>query len=50
LGLALVGDITIETQRRASFLGTDVVASCHYGAAELYDAYGISLKFDSELS
>jgi hypothetical protein len=50
LGLALVGDITIETQRRASFLGTDVVASCHYGVAELYDAYGISLKFDSELS
>jgi hypothetical protein len=50
LGLALVGDITIETQRRASFLGTDVVASCHYGVAELYDAYGIALKFDSELS
>jgi len=50
LGLALVGDISIETQRRASYLGTDVVASCHYGVGELYDAYGISLKFDSELS
>jgi N4-gp56 family major capsid protein len=50
LGLALVGDISIETQRRASFLGTDVVASCHYGVAELYDNYGVSLKFDSELS
>jgi N4-gp56 family major capsid protein len=50
LGLALVGDIAIETQRRASFLGTDVVASCHYGVGELYDAYGVSLKFDSELS
>jgi hypothetical protein len=50
LGLALVGDIAIETQRRASFLGTDVVASCHYGVAELYDAYGKNLKYDSELS
>lgn len=49
LGLALVGDITIETQRRASFLGTDVVASCHYGVGELYDAYGVSLKFDSSI-
>lgn len=50
LGLALVGDISIETQRRASYLGTDVVASCHYGVAELYDAYGKNLKYDSELS
>ena len=50
LGLALVGDISIETQRRASFLGTDVVASCHYGVGELYDGYGKLLKYDSELS
>jgi hypothetical protein len=50
LGLALVGDITIETQRRASYLGTDVVASCHYGVGELYDGYGKLLKYDSELS
>jgi len=49
LGIAMVGDISIETQRRASYLGTDVVASCHYGVAELYDAYGVSLKFDSSI-
>ena len=49
LGLGLVGDIQIETQRRASYLGTDVVASCHYGVAELYDSYGVSLKFDSSI-
>ena len=49
LGLAMVGDINIETQRRASFLGNDVVASCHYGVGELYDAYGRFLKMDSSI-
>ena len=49
LGIALVGDISIETQRRASFLGTDVVASCHYGVAELQDALGRHLKFDASI-
>jgi hypothetical protein len=50
LGIGMVGDIAIETQRRASYLGTDVVASCHYGVVELYDSYGRYLKFDSQLS
>jgi hypothetical protein len=50
LGIGMVGDITIETQRRASYLGTDVVASCAYGVGELYDGYGKNLKYDSELS
>lgn len=49
LGLAMIGDITIETERRASFLGTDVVGACHYGVGELYDAYGRFLKFDSSI-
>ena len=49
LGLALVGDITIETQRRASFLGDDIVASAHYGVGELYDAYGVKITADSSL-
>jgi N4-gp56 family major capsid protein len=49
LGLAMVGDINIETQRRASYIGNDVVASCHYGVGELYDAYGRALKFDSSI-
>ena len=50
LGLAMIGDITIETQRRASFLGDDIVASCYYGVGELYDGYGRYLKFDSSLT
>lgn len=49
LGLAMIGDIQIETQRRASYLGTDVVGYCHYGVGELYDAYGRALKFDSSI-
>lgn len=49
LGLAMVGDIQIETQRRASFLGDDIVASCHYGVGELYDLYGVKITSDSSL-
>jgi N4-gp56 family major capsid protein len=49
LGLAMIGDIGIETERRASYLGTDVVGFCHYGAGELYDAYGRYLAFDSSI-
>jgi len=49
LGLAMVGDINIETQRRASYIGNDVVASCHYGVGELYDSYGRYLKMDSSI-
>lgn len=49
LGIATIGDITIETQRRASYVGTDVVASMHYGVAELYDGYGVELHYDSSI-
>lgn len=49
LGLAMIGDITIETQRRASYLGTDVVAACHYGVGEIYDGYGVKVTADSSI-
>lgn len=49
LGLAMVNDITIETQRRASFLGDDIVASAHYAVGELYDTYGVKITADSSL-
>jgi N4-gp56 family major capsid protein len=49
LGLAMVGDIMIETQRRASFVGDDVVASAHYGVGEIYDGYGVKITADSSL-
>ena len=49
LGLAMIGDITIETERRASFLGTDIVGACHYGAGTLQTAYGRGLNYDSSI-
>lgn len=49
LGLAMIGDIGIETERRASFLGTDVVGYCHYGVGELYDGYGVKVAADSSI-
>ncbi len=49
LGLAMMGDISIEVQRRASFLGDDIVASCNYAVGEIYDGYGVQLFNDSTL-
>ena len=49
LGLAMIGDISIETQRRASYVGDDIVASAHYAVGELYDGYGVKITADSSL-
>jgi N4-gp56 family major capsid protein len=49
LGLATIGDITIETQRRASYVGTDVVAYAHYGVGEIFDKYGVKITSDSSI-
>lgn len=49
LGLAMIGDIAIESQRRASYVGDDVVAYAHYGVGELYDGYGVAVTSDSSL-
>lgn len=49
LGLAMIGDLSIESQRRASFLGDDIVASMHYGVGELVDSYGVKITADSSL-
>lgn len=49
LGLGIMRDIQIETQRRASFLGTDVVASAMYGAGVVYEGYGVAATFDSTI-
>lgn len=50
LGLGMIGDIAIETQRRASFLGDDIICSAYYGVGELQDGYGRHLKFDSSIN
>ena len=50
LGLALMQDLTIETQRDASMRATELVATAVYGVGELYDGYGIALSFDSTIA
>jgi hypothetical protein len=49
LGLGMIGDIAIETQRRASFLGDDIVCSAYYGTGLLQSNYGRLLAFDSSI-
>lgn len=49
LGLAMIGDVTIETARRIDYLSTEVVAACHYGVGELQDGLGRFLKYDSSI-
>ena len=47
LGFGLMRDIQIETQRRASYLGTDLVASAIYGTGVVYEQYGVFANFDA---
>jgi hypothetical protein len=50
LGFGMIGDMNIEIQRRASYLGDDIVASAYYGVGELQDGLGKYLKYDSSLT
>jgi len=49
LGFGLMRDISIETQRRARAIGTDVVCSAMYGVGTVYESYGVSAVFDSSI-
>jgi N4-gp56 family major capsid protein len=49
LGFGLMRDISIETQRRARAIGTDVVCSAMYGTGVVYEKYGTYASFDSTL-
>jgi N4-gp56 family major capsid protein len=49
LGLAVMKDITIETQRSALKRGFDIVGSALYGVGELYDTAGVYALFDSSI-
>jgi N4-gp56 family major capsid protein len=49
LGLAMMQDIKIETQRDASLRGDELVATAVYGVGELIDSYGRALKYDSSI-
>jgi hypothetical protein len=45
----MAGGINIESQRRASFLGDDIVGSANYAVGELYDTYGVRIVGDSSI-
>lgn len=49
LGLAMLQDIKIETQRDASLRADEVVATAVYGVGELYDTYGVKVTADSSI-
>jgi N4-gp56 family major capsid protein len=49
LGLAIVADINIETQRRSSYLGDDIVASAYYGVGTIQEAAGVAVSADSSI-
>ena len=48
-GLAMMRDITIETQRQAGIRGYDIVGSAIYGTGVLYNAAGVAGIFDSSI-
>ena len=49
MGLAMMQDIKIETQRDASLRADEIVATAVYGVSELHDTYGVELMNDSSL-
>jgi len=48
-GVGMIGDIAIETQRRASYLGDDIICSASYGVGVLYELYNVQLLNDSSI-
>jgi hypothetical protein len=48
-GVGMIGDIALETQRRASFLGDDIICSASYGVGVLYEAYNVQILADSSI-
>ena len=49
LGLAMMQDLKIETQRDASLRADEIVATAVYGVGELNDSYGVELHSDSPI-
>ncbi len=49
LGLAMMQDIKIETQRDASIRGTEIVASMTVGSAIVKNNFGVKITVDSAL-
>ena len=49
IGIAMLQDLKIETQRDASIRGTEIVATAVYGVGELHDSYGCEVLADSSI-
>jgi len=49
LGLAMMQDLKIETQRDASLRADEIVATSVYGVGELQDSYGCEVEADSSI-
>ena len=49
LGLAVLNDINIETQRDASLRATELVATATYAVGTVYEAYGVAMAHDSSI-
>ena len=49
LGLAMMQDLKIETQRDASLRADEIVATAVYGVGELHDSYGCEIEADSSI-
>ena len=49
LGLAMMQDLKIETQRDASLRADEIVATAVYGVGELHDSYGCEIESDSSI-
>ena len=49
LGIAMLQDLKIETQRDASIRGTEIVATAVFGVGELHDSYGVEVLADSSI-
>ena len=47
LGLAMMQDLKIETQRDASLRADEIVATAVYGVSEIHDSYGVKLTADT---
>jgi len=49
LGMAMMQDLKIETQRDASLRADEIVATAVYGVGELQDSYGVEVLSDSSI-
>lgn len=49
LGMAMMQDLKIETQRDASLRADEIVATAVYGVGELHDTYGVEIAGDSSI-